>query len=146
MLGVNLLFRLGRKVLAGPIAAAGLLPASYYRHLTLEALKEEDFLAALEYLQWAADPLLAQVLVLRLRLLAGQHRRRLAGLQDLLQADQPQERREACQALAVQESRALKLLAGYETKALTLSVGEADRCGSYKQSPRPELPLSRKKT
>ena len=118
MLGLNLLVRLGRQVLKGPVAAAGLLPASYYRHLVLEAVEAEDFPGALEYLQWAADPLLAQILVLRLRLLAGEHRRRLGAWQDLLAADPPRERREACQALISQESRALELLAGYEARAL----------------------------
>ena len=127
MLGLNLLMRLGRRVLAGPVADSGILPASYYRHLVLAALEEEDFPGALNYLKWAADPLLAQILVLRLRLLAGQHRRRLAALQDLLQADPSQERREACEALRSQEARALELLAGYEARALGQVASEAER-------------------
>lgn len=114
--------RLGRQVLAGPIAAAGLLPASYYRHLVLAAMADEDFPGALKYLQWAADPLLAQILVLRLRLLAGEHRRRLGAWQDLLAAGPLPERREACQALISQESRALELLDGYEARALRLAA------------------------
>ena len=76
--------RLGRQVLAGPVADAGLLPAGYYRHLVLEALEEEDFPGALHHLKWAEDPLLAQIIVLRLRLLAARHRRQLAAIQDLL--------------------------------------------------------------
>jgi len=86
MLGVNLLVRLGRRALAGPLAASGLLPVAYYRHLALAAMEDEDFPGALQYLPWAADPLLAQILVLRLRLLAGQHRRQLEALTALGQS------------------------------------------------------------
>ena len=67
--------RLGRSVLKGPVTDAGLLPAKVYRHLLLEALEAEDFPGALDYLKWAQDPLLAQILVLRLRLLAARHGR-----------------------------------------------------------------------
>ena len=63
MLGLGLLVRLGRQVLAGPVADSGVLPARYYRHLALAALEEEDFPGALRHLKWAADPLLAQILV-----------------------------------------------------------------------------------
>ena len=85
MLGLNLLVRLGRRVLAGPVAGSGLLPASYYRHLALAAMEAEDFPGALDYLRWAEDPLLAQLLVLRLRLLADRHGRRRQVLSELLQ-------------------------------------------------------------
>jgi hypothetical protein len=122
MLGVNLLVRLGRRALAGPLAASGLLPAAYYRHLALAAMEDEDFPGALQYLPWAADPLLAQILVLRLRLLAGQHRRQLEALTALEQSGPSGARREACQALISQESRALKLLADYEVRALGLAA------------------------
>ena len=64
MLGLGLLVRLGRQVLAGPVADSGVLPAGYYRHLVLAALEEEDFPGALRHLKWAADPLLAQIIVL----------------------------------------------------------------------------------
>jgi len=124
MLGVNLLVRLGRKVLAGPIAEAGLLPASYYRHLTLAALEEEDFPGALTYLKWAADPLLAQILVLRLRLLAGRHAKQRQGILDLLgegggPSFQPGAL-EKYQDLLRAEDRALGLLGEYEARALAL--------------------------
>jgi hypothetical protein len=119
MLGLGLLVRLGRQVLAGPVADAGILPAGYYRHLVLEALEEEDFPQALHHLKWAEDPLLAQITVLRLRLLAAQHQRKLAAVQDLLlRADLTAEHRERCQELLDQESRALELLRDYETQAL----------------------------
>ena len=84
MLGLGLLVRLGRQVLAGPVADSGVLPAGYYRHLVLAALEEEDFPGALRHLKWAEDPLLAQIIVLRLRLLSARHRRQLAAVQDLL--------------------------------------------------------------
>ena len=83
MLGLGLLVRLGRQVLAGPVADSGVLPAGYYRHLVLAALEEEDFPGALRHLKWAGDPLLAQIIVLRLRLLSARHRRQLAAIQDL---------------------------------------------------------------
>ncbi len=132
MLGVNLLVRLGRKVLAGPIAEAGLLPASYYRHLTLAALEEEDFPGALAYLKWAADPLLGQILVLRLRLLAARHGRQRQTILELLEGNrgagcQPGKDTsqrpgpaEKYQHLLTAEDQALKLLAGYEARALSL--------------------------
>ena len=127
MLGVNLLVRLGRRALAGPLAASGLLPAVYYRHLALAAMEDEDFPGALQYLPWAADPLLAQILVLRLRLLAGQHRRQLEALTALRQSGPSGVRREACQALISQENRALQLLADYEARALSLAAAGSGR-------------------
>lgn len=118
MLGVNLLVRLGRTVLAGPLADAGLLPAGYYRHLALAAMEEEDFGGALRHLKWAEDPLLAQILVLRLRLLAGRHQRQRQALEGLLKTTISAERREKCQTLLAEENQALKLLTGYEAGAL----------------------------
>ena len=120
MLGLNLLARLTRQVLAGPVADAGILPAGYYRHLALAAVEEEDFPGALRHLKWANNPLLAQLLVFRLRLLAGSHRRQRQALQDLLQTSPPEETAERCQALLAQEDRALKLLGNYEAQALGL--------------------------
>ena len=132
MLGLNLLVRLGRRVLAGPIAASGLLPASYYRHLALGALEAEDFPGALDYLKWAQDPLLAQILVLRLRLLAARHGRQRRVLLELLEGNsgadfQPVKgtgRRPALpekyQVLLQAEDRALGLLREYEARALAL--------------------------
>jgi hypothetical protein len=120
MLGLGLLVRLGRQVLAGPLADAGLLPTGYYRHLVLEALEEEDFSGALHHLKWADNPLLAQIIILRLRLLAARHRRQVAGVQDLmLRSDLTAAHRERCQELIEQESRAVELLQGYEEQALT---------------------------
>ncbi len=124
MLGVNLLVRLGRRVLAGPIAGAGLLPASYYRHLALGALEAEDFPGALDYLKWAQDPLLAQILVLRLRLLAARHGRQRHVLLELLEGNSDTGQRpvplEKYRHLLAAEDQALKLLAAYEARALSL--------------------------
>jgi hypothetical protein len=118
MLGLGLLVRLGRQVLAGPVADAGLLPTGYYRHLVLEALEEEDFPRALHHLKWADNPLLAQIIVLRLRLLMAQHRRQQAAVLDLLNSDLTGEPRQRGQALLDQETRALELLEAYEAQAL----------------------------
>ena len=132
MLGLNLLVRLGRQVLAGPIAGAGLLPASYYRHLVLEAMEAEDFPGALDYLKWAQDPLLAQILVLRLRLLAARHGRQRQAILEVLEGNssagfQPAKDTgwkpalpEKYQDLLTAEDQALKLLAAYEARALGL--------------------------
>jgi plasmid stability protein len=111
--------RLGRRVLAGPVADAGILPTGYYRHLVLEALEEEDFSGALHHLKWTDNPLLAQIIILRLRLLAARHRRQVAAIQDLLRSELTAEHRERCQELLAQETRALELLQDYEGQALT---------------------------
>jgi len=118
MLGLGLLVRLGRTVLAGPVADSGVLPTSCYRHLVLAALEEEDFSGALHYLKWAQDPLLAQIIVLRLRLLRGRHRRQLGAVQNCLEAELTPARRAQYETLRAEETRALELLQGYETRAL----------------------------
>jgi hypothetical protein len=118
MLGLGLLVRLGRQVLAGPVADSGMLPAGYYRHLALEALESEDFPGALRYLKWAADPLLAQIMVFRLRLLNARHRRQREAVQDLLDAESSPERRGHYTALLLEETRALELLQDYEARAM----------------------------
>ncbi len=116
MIGLNLLMRLGRSVLKGPVTDAGLLPAKVYRHLVLEALEADDFPEALGYLPWAADPLLAQILVLRLRLLAASHTKQRQAILDLLEA--PGNSPEKFQELIQAEDRAIKLLMEYEGRAL----------------------------
>ncbi|RJR41607.1 MAG: hypothetical protein C4567_08720 [Deltaproteobacteria bacterium] len=104
--------------MAGPVADAGWLPAGYYRHLVLEALEEDDFPGALNYLQWTDDPVLAQLLILRLRLLAKAHQRQRESLQNLLANGLPTERREKCRILLEEQERALELLTEYENRAL----------------------------
>jgi hypothetical protein len=128
MLGLGLLVRLGRQVLAKPVADSGVLPAGFYRHLILAALEEEDFPGALHYLKWAQEPLLAQIMVLRLRLLRARHRNRLAAVQELLRSELTGARREKYQALLDEESRALERLREYEVRAL-----------AHLENPRPGL-------
>jgi hypothetical protein len=123
MLGLGLLVRLGRQVLAGPVADSGMLPAGYYRHLALEALEAEDFPGALRYLKWAADPLLVQIMVFRLRLLSARHRRQSEAIQALSASESSAVRRENCKTLLSEEARALELLQGYEARAMAHLVG-----------------------
>ncbi len=123
MLGLSLLARLGRRVVAPAVAQTGLLPAACYRHLALAALEEEDFPGALKYLPWARDPVLAQVLVLRLRLLAAGHRRRFQALEEMLQNGLPEEKRQRVRALMSEEGRALELLRQYEGQGLQVLGG-----------------------
>ena len=118
MLGLGLLVRLGRQVLAGPVADSGVLPAGYYRHLALAALEAEDFPGALRHLKWAGDPLLAQIIVLRLRLLSARHRRQLSAIHDLSASESSPERREQYETLLAEEARALELLQDYEARAM----------------------------
>jgi hypothetical protein len=122
MLGLGLLVRLGRQVVAGPVADAGMLPAGYYRHLVLEALEQEDFPRALRHLKWADNPLLAQIMILRLRLLATRHRQQRQAIDDLLRNEVTAERRQKCQSLLAEETRALGLLQDYEGMALGLAA------------------------
>jgi hypothetical protein len=123
VLGLGLLVRLGRQVLAGPVADSGVLPAGYYRHLVLAALEEEDFPGALRHLKWAADPLLAQIIVFRLRLLSARHGRQLSAIEDLSASESRPERREHYKTLLAEEARALEFLRGYETRALAHLAG-----------------------
>jgi hypothetical protein len=125
MLGLGLLVRLGRQVLAGPVADSGVLPGGYYRHLVLAALEEEDFPGALRHLKWAGDPLLAQIIVLRLRLLSAGHRRQSEAVQDLLRAELTAAHRARYESLLSEEARALELLRDYETRALAHLAGAA---------------------
>jgi hypothetical protein len=123
VLGLGLLVRLGRQVLAGPVADSGVLPAGYYRHLVLAALEEEDFPGALRHLKWAENPLLAQIIVLRLRLLSARHRQQLSAIEDLLRSELTAARREQYETLLAEEARALEFLRGYETRALAHLAG-----------------------
>jgi hypothetical protein len=118
VLGLGLLVRLGRQVLAGPVADSGVLPAGYYRHLVLAALEEEDFSGALRHLKWAGNPLLAQIIMLRLRLLSARHRQQQAAVQDLLASELTAARRAQYQTLLAEEARALELLRDYEAGAM----------------------------
>jgi hypothetical protein len=120
MIGIGVLVALGRRFLAATLADTGMLPAGYYRHLALEALEEEDFPKALEWLPFAQDPVLTQLLVLRLRLLAARHDEQRQAVLELMHRDPPETLRERCQALLDQENRAMELLRSYEREALKL--------------------------
>lgn len=124
MFGIGILVGLGRRLLARPVADSGLLPASYYRHLALAAMEEEDFPRTLDYLQWAEDPLLTQIFIFRLRLLKSRHQEQRQALELLLDQSPPSEQLKKGQALLTQEQRALELLAGFETRALKLLNGK----------------------
>ena len=123
MLGLGLLVRLGRQVLAGPVADSGVLPAGYYRHLVLAALEEEDFPGALRHLKWAGNPLLAQIIVLRLRLLSARHRQQQAAVQDHWASESSPARRKQYETLLAEEARALELLRDYEAGAMAHLAG-----------------------
>jgi hypothetical protein len=120
MFGIGILFALGRRLVGATLADTGLLPAGYYRHLALAALEEEDFPGALQWLAFAHDPVLTQLLVLRLRLLAMKHQEQRQALLELLDQDPPEHLRERCQALLDQENLAAELLRHYEREALKI--------------------------
>jgi|UniRef100_A0A7V6A187 hypothetical protein len=129
MFGIGILFALGRRLVGATLADTGLLPAGYYRHLALAALEEEDFPGALQWLQYAHDQVLTQLLVLRLRLLAVKHEEQRGAVLELLNQNPPENLRQRCQALLDQENRAAELLKNYEHEALTL-LGDSRKTGA----------------
>ena len=92
-LGVNFLFRVGRKLLAEPLEDSGLLPGKYYRSQALEALEENDFPECLRYLKMAETHrkaqarMVAQLLIFRCRMLREDHELRLRGLEERLRLE-----------------------------------------------------------
>lgn len=133
MFGIGILVALGRRLAAATLADTGLLPASYYRHLALEALEEEDFPGALKWLPFAQDPVLTQLLVLRLRLLGKQHEGQRRALAALLDQDLPENLRERGQALLDQENKAAEILRNYEGVAMKI-LGDSREPGSTRAS------------
>ncbi len=120
MFGVGILVGLGRRLVAAVAADTGLLPAGYYRHRVLAALEEEDFEAALRYLPWAADAVLTQVMILRLRLLQARHARRQEICRQALEKPgTPEEKARLGEVLAA-EAQATRLLRQYEARAKEL--------------------------
>lgn len=124
MFGIGILVALGRRLLYATVADTGLLPAKYYRHLALAALEEENFPEALTWLPFAQDPVLTQLVVLRLRLLAAKHDEQRQAVEELLRQHPPENLRERCQALLDQENRALELLGQYQHEGLKI-LGES---------------------
>jgi len=112
--------RLGRTVIGGALAEAGLLPSWLYRHLALAALEEEDYPGALNYLQHAEDSILTQILIVRLRLLSTRHQRHRQALLELLQQNPSEEKRQKLQDILAQEEKALQLLKSYEAKGMIM--------------------------
>ena len=123
MFGIGILVALGRRVATAALADTGLLPAGFYRHLALAALEEEDFPRALQWLPFAQDPVLTQLLVLRLRLLAARHNEQRQAVLALLDQDLPPNLRSRGQALLEQEDKATALLRDY-TKAAVQLLGQ----------------------
>jgi hypothetical protein len=138
MFGIGILVALGRRLVGATLADTGLLPAGYYRHLALTALEEEDFPGVLQWLPFAHDPVLTQLLILRLRLLALKQEEQRGAVLELIAQDPPENLRERCQALLNQESRALELLGQYERQALKIlreAPGEAKSADFPSDSP-----------
>jgi hypothetical protein len=138
MFSLGLLVALGRRLVGATLADTGLLPAGYYRHLALAALEEEDFPGALQWLPFAHDQVLTQLLVLRLRLLAMKHNEQRQALGELLDQEPPENLRGRCQALLNEENRAVELLGEYERQALEILRGvteEQKHAGQPSDSP-----------
>lgn len=121
-LGLNLLFRLGRNLLAAPLEDSGWLPDTYYSSQALAALEEDDFTEALRYLKLSrnetpAARLVIQLLILRCRLLAERHRLRRQAVAAAAAGEGDPGRAGRYDDILVQENRALILLQGYEAEA-----------------------------
>ncbi|MBW2134722.1 MAG: hypothetical protein JRG72_05735 [Deltaproteobacteria bacterium] len=107
MLGLNLLFRLGRWLLVEPVEESGLMPEGYYRSRALAALEEDDFPESLRYLKLAGPPDREAV-----RLLGQQ------AVEELQQQTPPAAYSGRYQELLDQEYQALDLLGRYEQEAM----------------------------
>jgi hypothetical protein len=125
-LGVNFLFRMGRKLLAEPLEETGLLPGKYYRSQALGALEENDFPACLRYLQMAETHrkaqarMVAQLLILRCRLLQADHKLRVQSLEDRLVQTLEPEKAGRYEQILREERKAQQLLEGYIQEAQNL--------------------------
>ncbi len=125
-LGVNLLFRVGRKLLAEPLEDSGLLPGKYYRSQALGALEENDFPECLRYLKMAETHrktqarMVAQLLILRCRLLLEDHQRHEQGLEQNLRLTNDPEKVRRYQQVLSEERKAQQLLGRYIREAQSL--------------------------
>lgn len=120
MFGVGILVGLGRRLVNHLAADTGLLPAGYYRHRVLAALEEEDFEAVLRYLPWADDPVLIQVVILRLRLLQARHEKRQQACRRALENAATPAQQAHLRQVAAAEAQAAALLRAYEVRAKKL--------------------------
>jgi len=121
-IGLNLLFRLGRRLLAAPLEDTGWLPDTYYSSQALAALEEDDFTAALRYLKLShnyapAARLVSQLLILRCRLLTQQHRGQRQAMAAATAGESNPGRVRRYEEILAQEDRALTLLQGYAAEA-----------------------------
>ncbi|MGQ9921717.1 MAG: hypothetical protein ACUVRZ_10375 [Desulfobacca sp.] len=117
--GLNLLFRLGRRLLAAPLEDSGLLPGKYYRSQALAALEEQDFAACLRYLRLAAPHrqaktrMIAQVLILRCRLLQEKHRQQRQAIQELCRRESDGAKKARYVEVLREEEKAIQFLDRY---------------------------------
>jgi hypothetical protein len=125
-LGVNLLFRLGRKLLAAPLEDSGLLPGKYYRSQALEALEENDFPECLRYLKMAEvhrktqARMVAQLLILRCRLLLEEHKKRAHRLEENLRLGNDPAKAHCYRQVLREECKAQQFLNRYIREAQLL--------------------------
>ena len=124
--GLNFLFRVGRKVLAEPLEDSGLLPGKYYRSQALAALTENDFPECLRYLKMAETHrkaqarMVAQLLILRCRMLLEDHKDRVKGLTDRLQLAMEADKQCRYEEILTEERKAVQLLERYIEEAQDL--------------------------
>lgn len=125
--GLNLLFRVGRKMLAEPLEDSGLLPGKYYRSQALAALEDQDFPECLRYLR-LAEPhrkaktrMIAQVLILRCRLLRDEHQRQLIKLAELHRQEGDATKRRRYEEIQQAATQAIHLLNSYIREAQELA-------------------------
>jgi hypothetical protein len=121
--GLNFLFRVGRKLLAEPLEDSGLLPGKYYRSQALEALQENDFPACLRYLRMAEAHrkaqarMVAQLLILRCRMLQEEHEGQITNLEARLRLEMEPGKFRRYQEILQEEHKALDLLGRYIREA-----------------------------
>jgi hypothetical protein len=124
--GLNFLFRVGRKILAEPVEESGLLPGKYYRSQALNTLQENDFPECLRYLKLAETHrkdqarMVAQLLILRCRMLREDHQGRVRSLTDRLQLTADADKQRRYQEILTEERHAVHLLEGYIREAQDL--------------------------
>jgi DNA-binding SARP family transcriptional activator len=124
--GINLLFRVGRKLLAEPLEDSGLLPGKYYRSQALGALEENDFPECLRYLKMAEAHrkaqarMVGQLLILRCRMLREDHQHRVQSLEERLRLEPDPETVRRYEQILTEEHKALQLLGRYVREAQDL--------------------------
>jgi hypothetical protein len=121
-----MLFRVGRKILADPLEDSGLLPGKYYRSQALAALEDNDFPECLRYLKMAQTHrkaqarMVAQLLILRCRMLLEDHNGRLRVITDRLRLEMESHKLSRYQEIFAEEQKAVRLLERYIREAQAL--------------------------